>query len=130
MLTTLTGPTALVTSVAFSPDGSLLAASSRDGSTRVADVAAGQWLAIVASRKVGAERLQFLPDGRRLAIGYADGELEVRDLQDFFRYAAGHTDYQLSLFRNRGESFPRSEEVLTWVRQILSTSPRCAAGSI
>ena len=115
----LKGPTALITGLDFSADGSLLALSSRDGSTRLWDVASRQWLATVASRKPGAERVRFLPDGRRLAIGYEDGEVEVRNLEYFFRYAAGNAEYQLRLLRNAGESFPRSDEVLSWSRQLL-----------
>ena len=118
----LKGPTALVHGLDFSADGSLLALSSRDGSTRLWDVASGQWLATVASRKPGAERVRFLPDGRRLAIGYEDGEVEIRDIEYFFRYAAGHAEYQLRLLRNAGESFPRSEEVLSWSRQLRSVT--------
>jgi hypothetical protein len=60
--------------------------------------------------------VRFLPDGRRLAIGYEDGEVEIRDLHYFFRYAAGHTEYELRLFRDGGESFPRSGEVVAWSR--------------
>jgi WD40 repeat protein/serine/threonine protein kinase len=114
----LKAPTALVHGLDFSADGSLLALSSRDGSTRLWDVASRQWLATVASRKPGAERVRFLPDGRRLAIGYEDGEVEVRNLEYFFRYAAGNAEYQLRLLRNAGESFPRSDEVLSWSRQL------------
>lgn len=117
-LPVLKGPTALVHGLDFSADGSLLALSSRDGSTRLWDVASRQWLATVASRKPGAERVRFLPDGRRLAIGYEDGEVEVRSLDYFFRYAAGHAEYQLRLLRKAGESFPRSDEVLSWSKQV------------
>jgi WD40 repeat protein len=119
----LKGPTALVHGLDFNADGSLLALSSRDGSTRLWDVAAKEWLATVASRKVGAERVRFLPDGRRLAIGYEDGEVEIRDLDHFFRYVAGHAEYQLRTLRAAGEWFPRSGDVLEWSGRILS-APR------
>jgi WD40 repeat protein/tRNA A-37 threonylcarbamoyl transferase component Bud32 len=119
----LKGQTRLTGGVAFSPDGSLLASASRDGSTRLWEVATGNWLATVGSRKPGAERVRFFPDGRRLAIGYEDGEVEIRDLQYFFRYVAGHADYQLRLFRDVGESFSRADEVLAWSRRLLSAPP-------
>jgi hypothetical protein len=75
----------------------------------------GQWLATIGARKSGAERVRFV-DGRRLAIGYADGAIEVRDLDYFFRHAAGQAEYQLKLFRDRGEQFPRAGEALAWAR--------------
>jgi hypothetical protein len=57
---------------------------------------------------------------RRLAIGYEDGEVEIRDLQYLFRYAVGHAEYELRLFHDAGESFDRSNEVLAWSRGIIS----------
>ena len=117
-LMTLKGQTWVAAGLDFSPDGSLLAVASRDGSTRLWDVRTGLALATIASRPRGADRTRFLP-GERLAIGYVDGEIEVRDLNHFFRYAAGNAEYQLRLFRNAGETFPRAQEVLDWSRQIL-----------
>src|SRR5262249_43412490 len=119
MIKGLEGQTAVVSGLDFSPDGSLLALPSWDGVTRLWDVATNQALAIVAGRTNGAARVRFLPDGRRLAIGYNDGEIEIVDLDYFFRFVAGQTEYRLRLFRDAGESFPRSDEVLTWSRRIL-----------
>ena len=116
----LRGQTALVSGLDFSEDGSLLALSSRDGSTRLWDVTGSRLLATVASRQIAPERVRFLPGARRLAIGYADGQIEILDLDYFFRYAAGNAEYQLRLLRNAGESFPRADEVLAWSRRILS----------
>jgi hypothetical protein len=79
----------------------------------------GRSLATIATRNAGAERLRFLPDSRLLAIGYGDGEVEIRDLDYFFRYAAGNADYQLRLLRDAGETLPRADDVLAWTRQIL-----------
>jgi len=116
-LQSLKGPTALVGGLDVSADGSLLALASRDGSTRLWDLRAGQWLATVASRKAGAERVRFLNGTRGVAIGYDDGEVEIRDLEYFFRHVGGQAEYQLRLFRAAGETFPRSDEVLTWSRR-------------
>jgi WD40 repeat protein len=116
----LKGQTALATSVDFSIDGSLLAVASRDGTTRLWDVAASQSLATIAARRVGAERVRFLPGDRRLAIGYIDGLVEIRDLDYFFRHAAGNADYQLRLLRQGGELFPRADDVLAWSRRVLA----------
>jgi eukaryotic-like serine/threonine-protein kinase len=126
----LKGQGRLVGGVDFSPDGRLLASASRDGSTRLWEVATGRWLATVASREAGAERVRFFRDGRRLAIGYEDGQVEIRDLQYFFRYAAGQAEYQLRLLRDAGETFPRSYEVLEWSRRLLAPSVSLTPGYV
>jgi WD40 repeat protein len=115
----LKGQTAVIYSLDLSDDGALLASASRDGTTRLWDVS-GQFLATVAVRRSGTTWARFFPDGRRLALGYEDGEVEVRDLDHFFRYAAGQTAYQLRLFGNVGESFPQADQVLAWGRTILA----------
>jgi WD40 repeat protein/predicted Ser/Thr protein kinase len=118
-LTSLRGPTAIVYDMDLSPDGTMLVGTSRDGSTRLWDTS-GQTLATVATRNVGGIRVRFLPDGRRLAIGYDDGEVEIRGLDYFFRHVAGQADYQLNLFRQAGERFPRADDVLAWARATAS----------
>jgi WD40 repeat protein len=115
----LKGQTALATALDFGPRGDLLVVSSRDGSTRLWDVGARQLLATVAQRKWGAERVRFMPDGRTIAVGYQDGEIEVVDLDYYFRFAAGHVDYQLGLRRAAGETFPRADAVQAWAKAIL-----------
>ena len=118
-LTGLRGPTAIVYDMDISPDGSLLVGTSRDGSTRLWDLS-GQALATVATRSAGGWRVRFLPDGRRIAIAYDDGEVEIRSLDYFFAHAAGQAEYQLQLFRQAGETFPRADDVLAWSRAILA----------
>jgi WD40 repeat protein len=120
----LKGQTALINGLDFSPDGTLLVSSSRDGSTRLWDLRTGRWQATIASRASGAEHVRFFPDGRHIAIGYQDGEVEIRDLDYFFRYVAGHTEYQLGLFRQAGESFPRAADVVEWSRRQLTGGVR------
>jgi WD40 repeat protein len=116
----LKGPNAIVYGMDISPDGTMLAGTSRDGTTRLWDMS-GQSLATVGmSRAAGGTRVRFLPDGRRLAIGYDDGTVEIRDLDYFFRHAAGQAEYQLGLLRAAGETFPRAEEVLAWARATIA----------
>ena len=114
----LKGERSVVTAIDISPGGTRLAAASRDGATRLWNVS-GQSLATIAVRKPGATRVRFFPDGRRVAIGYEDGEVEIRDLEYFFRHAAGQTEYQLQLLTKAGESFPRSAEAVAWARSLL-----------
>jgi WD40 repeat protein len=106
----------------FSPDGRILVSASLRGPMWVWEVASGLWLATVPARQVGAERVRFFADGRRLAIGYEDGKVEIRDLTYFFRHAAGHAPYQLEQFRAAGETFPRSSEALAWSQGVLSAT--------
>jgi len=115
----LKGPTAIVYGLDVSPDGTLIAGTSRDGSTRLWDLS-GQPLATIATRTAGGLQVRFLPDGRRVAIAYDDGEMEVRSLDYFFQHAAGQAQYQLRLSRQAGEVFPRENDVLAWSRAILS----------
>jgi WD40 repeat protein len=115
----LKGQTSIIHAVSVSPDGKLVATSSRDGSTRLWSIE-GQFLATISTHHAAATRNQFFPDSRRLAIGYEDGELEVMSLDYFFRHAAGQAEYRLRIFRQAGESFPRAHEVLAWARGVLS----------
>jgi len=77
-----------ITTVAFSPDGTLLAAGSQDGTVlliRVA-VAGGRLSANVVEQLSGSsgavESVAFSPDGRTLAGGCADGTVRLWDTRD------------------------------------------------
>jgi WD40 repeat protein len=70
-----------VQSVAFSPDGGLLATASSDKKVRVWDVTTGQCLKVLKVRTAysfhGAACATFSPDGTRLAAAWNDGSLRV-----------------------------------------------------
>lgn len=65
----------LVWSLAFSPDGSLLAAAYGDGHLRLWNPSTGALLADLAAHTRPAAALAFSPDGRLLASGGLDGEI-------------------------------------------------------
>jgi WD40 repeat protein len=64
-----------VTTMAFSPDGSLLATGGSDGSACLWDVAAGRLLHRTRHPRVQVQVLCFSPDGRTLAIGSTPGSM-------------------------------------------------------
>ncbi len=113
------GPNAIVYDMDVSADGTQLVGTSRDGTTRLWDMS-GQPLATVAIKSAGGTRVRFLPDGRRIAIAYDNGEVEIRNLEYFFRHVAGQAEYQLHLLQQAGERFPRANDVLAWSRATLA----------
>ena len=115
----LKGQTAVVYDIDVSADRKLLIATSRDGSTHLWDNS-GQPLATVAMRNAGGTSARFLPGGHQVAISYDDGEVEIRDLDYFFRHAAGQAEFQLDLLQKAGERFSRAGDVLAWSRATLS----------
>ncbi|MGW7694445.1 nSTAND1 domain-containing NTPase, partial [Streptomyces asiaticus] len=75
----LTGHHSIVRSVAFSPDGKILASSSDDDSVRLRDTASGKTRIVLSAGISGVESLAFSPDGRVLASGGHDGTVQLRD---------------------------------------------------
>jgi len=67
LLHTLTGHSDLVRSIAFSPDGAILASGSRDGIVRLWDVQAGTFLRVLGESRSRLSDLRFSPDGLALA---------------------------------------------------------------
>jgi WD40 repeat protein len=67
----LTGSGVSVGSVAFSPDGKILAVADEEGSIRLWNAATGRQLALLASagRRAAVDSVGFSPDGKILAAG-------------------------------------------------------------
>jgi WD40 repeat protein len=68
-LTTLSGHTADVSQLAFSPDGKLLASSGADFVIRIWDLAAGKEVTTISGLKMAPEALAFSRDGNLIAAG-------------------------------------------------------------
>ena len=77
-----------VTSVAFSPDGKVLATGSADNSVRLWDVATGREIRVFGGHSaginsvalLGINSIAFSPDGKTLASGGWDEAIEIWDL--------------------------------------------------
>jgi WD40 repeat protein len=91
---TLIGHTDLVVGVAFSPDGTLLATASRDGTARLWDPATGDRLRTLTGHDGWVNDVTFSPDGTLLATASRDGTAWLWDpaTGDRLRTLTGHTE--------------------------------------
>jgi len=112
---TLSGHGRVVGSVRYTADSATLVTASRDGATRLWDVATGAPLATLASRTAGAESLALLP-GDGVAIGHDDGAMVAAGMDYYLRHVAGNAAFQAALGPSAAD-FPRAGEVLAWARR-------------
>jgi WD40 repeat protein len=78
LVRTLQGHRYVITSVAFSPDGKLLAAAHGDGTVEVWDSENGKSMSSFSAR-IGIGPISFSPDGRMLATGNDNGSVSFWD---------------------------------------------------
>lgn len=81
-----------VTAIAYSPDGLLLAAGSRDGKVKLYDPVAGQERRTLAAHRKEVHCLAFSRDGKTLISAGPDGAIKVWEVQTGkeLRTLAGH----------------------------------------
>jgi hypothetical protein len=99
LIRTLTGHTGYAYAVAFSPDGTLLATSSRDGTARLWNVGTGQAIRILPGHASGVLGVAFSPDGTLLATSGGDKTARLWDVAtgQAIRTLTGHTNSVLGV---------------------------------
>ena len=88
-----------VLSIAFSPDGKVLASGSRDETVKLWDVASGRQLRTLSGHGSWVNSIAFSPDGKVLASGSGDKTIKLWDVASGreLRSLSGHTDWVFSV---------------------------------
>lgn len=110
-----------VTSVAVSPDGSILAAGSLDTVVRLWDMRTGHLLDMLRGHKDSVYSVAFAPDGTFLVSGSLDKTLKMWDLTSLDRSGAAganivkkdNGDHGERVTTDRGFDFSRSSTICT-----------------
>ena len=79
-IATLEGHTKMVGSIAFSPDGTIFASGSDDGTIRLWDVATGEYITTLEGHTGEVTSLAFSPDGTTLASFSYDHKVKLWDV--------------------------------------------------
>jgi len=93
---TMTGHTARVTAIRFSPDRKTIASTSWDGTVRFWEAATGKPLAVLTGHKAGVVNGVFSPDGRTFVSASDDRCIKFWNLAAFREVASIQFTYQPS----------------------------------
>jgi WD40 repeat protein/Flp pilus assembly protein TadD len=100
------GHTARVSSLMISPDGSLLATGSYDGTVRLWDLATGRQRATLAGHEGKVWSVAFSPDGKTIASGSGDGTVRLWDVaagKEMHKLKSGREDVRSVAFSPDGK---------------------------
>lgn len=94
-ITTLRGHSGIISSIAFSPDGKLLASGSRDKTIKLWNVETGQEITTLTGHTSWVRTVAFSPDGKLLASGSRDKTIKMWNVETGQETATltGHTDW-------------------------------------
>ncbi len=81
IIRTLTGHSNKVTSVAFSPDGRILASGSDDHTIKLWDLQTGLQIVTLCGHESYVQSVAFSPDGKTLVSGGYDNTVKVWQVQ-------------------------------------------------
>jgi len=81
-----------IRSLAFAPDGKLIATGDFDRIARLYEAASGELVAELAGHTIGVNSVAFSPDGRRLITGGLEGTVRIWDVNShkLLRTLSGH----------------------------------------
>jgi WD40 repeat protein len=111
----LHGHTAGVISVAFSPDGKLLASGGADTQIRLWDVAGRRELVVLEAHTGPVTVVRFSPDGKHFLSGGAEGALHLWDVAE----RAIERRFLTSPYVFRGEFLPDGKRFVTLTPSLL-----------